>query len=222
MPAPNINRQVASLDNVGADNATTTDSLQGKVGTDTEMADRSLYDILCGDGPAAFPAAAAAANDVSLAEVVRYIQATQLAVGTATGDTDIDISESDYTGYVTLLTVTAPATGLLDLRIDIDVNKTTTGLDAVATANDKFDCSVVGQVDGTNYRTLANETQITANGDESLEDNESGWSFHLGPLAAAESIIVKIKLSAERADTELPYRVTYVGAAPTITPVAAV
>jgi hypothetical protein len=146
---------------------------------------------------------------------------TPSIVGTVTADTDVDISAAVYTGYITLLTVTAPATGLVDLRIDIDANKTTTGLDAVATAADTFDCCLVGQVDGTNYRTLQTGTQITANGDGSLENSESGWSFHVGPLAAAETVIVKIKLSAERDDAELPYRVTYIGAAPTVTAVAA-
>lgn len=144
-----------------------------------------------------------------------------MGVGTATGTTDVDISEAVYTGYVTLLTVTAPASGCREVRIDLDVNKATTGLDTVATASDTFDCCLVGQVDGTNYRTLQTATQITANGDGSLTDAESGWSFTIGPLMSAESVIVKIKLSAERADAEIPYRVTYIGGAPTVTAVAA-
>jgi len=53
--------------------AITTDSLQGKIGTDTELADRSLFDLLGGDGFTTYPAAAAPANDVSLAEVARAI-----------------------------------------------------------------------------------------------------------------------------------------------------
>lgn len=60
---------------VGAANDTETSSLHGKIGTDAEMADRSIYDMAFGTaGIAAFPNAAAAANDASLAEVIRYIQ----------------------------------------------------------------------------------------------------------------------------------------------------
>jgi hypothetical protein len=207
---------------IGTIDSAVTSDLHGKLGTDTQFADRSAFDILCGDGPAVYPAAAAAANDVSLAEVIRYIQATQLAVGTATGDADIDISEADYTTYINILTVTAPSTGLIDCRIDIDVNKATTGWDNVATAADVLDVVAVAQIDGTNYRsTQKASAQITANGDGSLDASESGISFDIGPLAAAESIQIHVKMDTERGDCELPYRVTYVGAAPTVTPVAA-
>lgn len=66
---------------IGSVSDTTTDSVCGKIGTDAEMADRSLYDILVGGGPATFPTAAAPANDVSLGAVLRYIADAQL--GTA-------------------------------------------------------------------------------------------------------------------------------------------
>lgn len=65
---------VARLNDIGSNvDGTTTDTIQGKLGTDTELADRSMFDILAGDGPAVFPAAAAPANDVSLAEVLRQV-----------------------------------------------------------------------------------------------------------------------------------------------------
>ena len=159
--------------------------------------------------------AALATDDVSAVSA-------QIAVGEATGDADIDISEAVYTGFVNILTVTAPSTGLQACRIDIDVNKATTGFDTIATAADTIDIALVGQFDGTNYRNMQNATQITANGDGSLEHNEDGVSFDLGPLGPNESLQVHVKLSAERDDAELPYRVSYVGSAPTITPVAAV
>jgi hypothetical protein len=143
-------------------------------------------------------------------------------VGEVTGDTDIDIDQADYTAFQNVLTVTAPSTGLIDCRIDIDVNKTTTGWDAGATASDVFDIALVGQTDGTNYRTLQNATQIAAQGDESLESSESGASFHVGPMQANASLQVHVRMDAERAvDVELPYRVTYIGRPPTVTPVAA-
>ncbi|MDO8596417.1 MAG: hypothetical protein Q7R45_07320 [Sulfuricaulis sp.] len=69
---------VSRLNDVGSDvNATTTDSIQGKIGTDTELADRSLYDQLNGGGPAAAAAAAAPANDVSLYGALRYVSEQQ-------------------------------------------------------------------------------------------------------------------------------------------------
>ncbi len=73
---------------IGVVNATTTDGLQGKIGTDTEMADSSLFDMLAGTaGIATFPAAATAASGVSLAEVIRYIEQTLIGgIDAATTD----------------------------------------------------------------------------------------------------------------------------------------
>ena len=160
--------------------------------------------------------AALASDDVSAVSA-------QIAVGEATGDADVDISEHDYTGYINVLTVAAPATGLMNCVIDIDFNKATTGWDNVATAADVLDCVLVKQVDGTNYRsTQLASAQITANGNGTLDASESGVSFIVGPMQADASVQVHVKMDTERDDCELPYRVTYVGAAPTITPVAAV
>jgi hypothetical protein len=59
---------------VGTADATTTDSLHGKIGTDTEMVDRSLFDLLVGAGiPTAFSTAAAPAADKSIAAVLRDV-----------------------------------------------------------------------------------------------------------------------------------------------------
>lgn len=146
----------------------------------------------------------------------------QLTVREATGDADIDISEAVYTNYINILTVTAPANGLVDLRIDIDFNKATTGWDNIATAADVLDCVAVIQVDGTNYRsTQKASAQIVANGDGSLDASESGVSFNIGPLQANASVQIHVKMDTERDDCELPYRVTSVGDAPTVTAVAA-
>jgi len=154
------------------------------------------------------------------ASIIAYLKGL-FQTSTLAGTTDIDISESDYTGYITLLTVTAPSTGLTNLVLDLDYNKATSGVDAVGTADDTLDVCVVGKTDGTNERTLLTGTQVTLNGDGSLDDSESGVRFNVGPVAASEAIAVKVKLSAERADAEVPYRVTYTGAAPTVTAVAA-
>ena len=154
---------------------------------------------------------------------IRQKISDQLEVREATGITDMDISAVVYdTAYGNILTVTAPSTGLIDCVIDIDFNKATTGWDTVATASDTLDCVLVKQVDGTNYRsTQLASAQITANGDGSLDATESGVSFHVGCMQANASVQVHVKVSNERDDCEIPYRVTSVGAAPTITALAA-
>lgn len=166
-------------------------------------------------------AVTAVTTDNSLMGYLKHL-VNQTTVREATGNADIDISAFVYTGYITLLTVTAPATGLLDCTIDLDLNKATTGWDTIATAGDLLNILVVKKVDGTNYRaTQLAGAQITANGDGSLDDTESGVTFRIGPMQANASVIVKVTIDNERDDCEIPYRVTSIGAAPTITPVAA-
>jgi hypothetical protein len=70
------------VDKIGAADGATTETLNGKLGTDTELADRSLYDIINGGGPAAAATAAAPANDVSLYAAIRAIFDRQLGDGT--------------------------------------------------------------------------------------------------------------------------------------------
>lgn len=144
----------------------------------------------------------------------------QLVVRESTGDADIDVSAADYTGYVNILTVTAPASGLLDCTIDLDFDKDTSGWNAVATNGDILNCVVVKEVDGTNYRsTQLASAQITAAA--ALTSANSGVSFKIGAMQSAASVQVHVKISIERGDCEIPYRVTSIGAAPTITAVAA-
>lgn len=150
-----------------------------------------------------------------LADALNYVEPEVLS-----GTADIDISESDYTAMVTLLTITAPSTGLSDLVIDLDYAKATTGIDTIATASDTLDVAIYGAVDGTNARMLMSNTQVTLSGAGTVEHN--GDRFNVGPVDTGEVITVKVKLSAERDDAEVPYRVTYKGlSAPTITAVAA-
>ena len=137
------------------------------------------------------------------------------------GEADIDISEAVYTGFTTLLTIT-PATGepLVDLAIDLDWNKDTTGWDNVSTGADTLNIAVLSKVDGTNWRHLMSGTQVTANGNGTLDSSESGERFNVGMIGVTGEVRVEVQLSAERGDAEIPYRVTYRGTAPTITAVA--
>lgn len=89
---------VARLNDIGSNvDGTTTDTIQGKLGTDTELADRSLFDLLVGDGPAAFPNGAAPANDVSLAEVLRDVWDV-VRNGTGGAEPATNRSVMDYLG----------------------------------------------------------------------------------------------------------------------------
>lgn len=57
----------------GAINDTTTDSLHGKLGTDTEMSDRSIWDILEGDGVVGGPTGTYPAANVNLADMLLWL-----------------------------------------------------------------------------------------------------------------------------------------------------
>jgi hypothetical protein len=138
----------------------------------------------------------------------------------ATGTADIDISASVYTGYITLLTIEpeSAALPLFDLQVDLAYNLATSGVSAVATNNDTLDVQVVAKADDTNYSRIAVGTQCVLTG--SASPIVSGERFKLGVCDGI--VAVQVKLSAERADAEIPYKVTYrsEGTA-TITPVAA-
>lgn len=140
-------------------------------------------------------------------------------VNVLAGVTDIDVSAAVYTGYVDLLTI-APADGegLVDLVIDLDFDKATTGVNDVATGNDTLDCRLVTKIDGTNYCAIESMSQKTLTG---TAGELGGHRFKVGMIEPGADLKVQVKLSAERGDCEVPYRVTYRGAAPTITAVAA-
>ncbi len=69
---------------IGTADLATTETLHGKLGTDTELADRSLYDILNDAGPAAIDAAADPANDISMFAVIRRLYDLLVGTGTVT------------------------------------------------------------------------------------------------------------------------------------------
>jgi hypothetical protein len=185
-------------------------------------------------GLASFPSAAAPANDVSLAEVIRAIY-NLVVPTTATGTTDVDVSASDYTAGagVPLLTIT-PAAGapIADLIVDLDLNKDTTGL-LVVNTSETIQLVVESKIDGTNWRSLSKSwpaaSSTTGLGvpdaadDLDAADDSVGIRLHLGPVGVSQAIRINLLLSAETGgDAEIPYAVHYRAmAAPTITDVAA-
>lgn len=134
------------------------------------------------------------------------------------GEADIDVSEAVYTGYVELLRI-EPVAAIRDLVVDLDFNKATTGWDAVSTASDTLDIAIFVKVDGTNYRYVEGATQLVAVG--GAAHTTAGRRFKIGAVDTTEDISIRVKLSAERGDIEIPYRINYCSeTAPTITAVA--
>lgn len=140
-----------------------------------------------------------------------------------TGTTDIDISAADYTGYIAILTIAPGTGGIKDLTIDLDFDKATTGVNEVATNADTLDCLLQLSADGTNYVGVEAMTQITLTGTAgSIANAIGGHRFKVGDVDENGLVKVLVKLSAERADAEIPYRITYSAInAPTVTAVAA-
>ena len=191
---------MAYLDPTGKSVGVITDALHGTTGIET------------------FPAAAAPANGVSIAEVLRAIHLL-VDVKTLTGTTDIDDSVQTETTPYNILTI-APAAGapLADVEIVFDLAKATTGFAAVeSTVTIQF--ALARKVDGTNWRREAYQ-EAALSGTNAA--NRAMRLFASG-VGVTEQLAVFIVLSADAtADMELPYIINYRGmAAPTVTPVAA-
>ena len=122
------------------------------------------------------------------------------------GVADIDVTAAVYTGFITLLTIT-PATGdvIQDLTIDLAYNKATSGVSAVATNADTLDVECYAKADDSVESRIAVGSQVTLTGDATPAI--TGERFQLGTVNGA--VTVKVKLSAERADAEIPYKVSY-------------
>jgi hypothetical protein len=139
---------------------------------------------------------------------------------TLTGTADIDISVGVYTGYVEILNI-APRTAMANVSIDLDLDKASTGVNEVATASDTAVLAVFTKVDGTNYVAVKYSSTFTLSGTAGLATG-GGYRFELGNLDTTQDISIRIILSAERADAEIPYRINYCSEqAPTVTAVAA-
>jgi hypothetical protein len=178
-----------------------------------------ITDALHGStGIASFPAAAAPANGVSIAEVLRAAY-DNLFPKVITGTTDIDDSAQTETTAFVLLTITPAANApLTDVQIIIDLAKATTGYAAVeSTATIQF--FLARKVDGTNWRReQAPEAAVSGT-------NAATRAIRLdaGSVSVAQEVRVMAVMSADAtADMELPYMIIYKGStAPTVTEVAA-
>lgn len=133
-------------------------------------------------------------------------------------ETDIDISEADYTGFIDLLTIKAEKSDIEDMIVDFNLDKQTTGVNDVATDNDVCTLALYSNV-GTGVDVRKMTLTGTAG---SYKSDIGGWRFRVGYLAKGEEVKFKVKLSAERGDCEIPYQIKYRGLeAPKVTEVAA-
>lgn len=179
----------------------------------------TLQDALFGTaGISTFPSAAAPANGVSIAEVLRSVYL--LTVPTiVTGTTDIDDSVQTETTAFNILEI-APASGapLADVEVWFDLHKATTGFGAVETSV-TVQFAVARKVDGTNWRREA-YAEAALSGTNAASRMAK---LSLGSVGVTEGARIYALFSGDvTADMEIPYVVAYKGiAAPTITPVAA-
>lgn len=170
-------------------------------------------------GVASFPAAAAPANGVSLAEVLRatYNLLTPVVI---LGTTDIDDSVQTETTAYPILTI-APAAGspLVACEVWLDLAKATTGFGPVETSITAT-FAVARKVDGTNWRRqVINEAALSG----TLAALRM-QRIDCGMVTVTEGARIEVTFSSDvTADMEIPYAVVYrtALAAPTITDVAA-
>lgn len=136
---------------------------------------------------------------------------------TNTGEADIDVSAADYTSSQALLTITPNDNHAMhDVKVFLDLDKTTTGLDDVDVALAGF--GIARKVDGTNWRL-----DIASVKTSTYDYTPAGGmlSLDLGTILPTEDARIEVVLDAEVADVEIPYSVYYrSGATATFTPVA--
>jgi hypothetical protein len=148
-----------------------------------------------------------------------------------TGTTDVDVSAADYTAVagVALLTI-EPDNGAVEIVVDLDLLKDTTGL-LVKNTTETVQIMQQTKVDGTNWRTIqgwpaaSDFTGLTvpdAAGDLDALDDSPARRFTFGPIGPTQAARLALTLSAETGgDAEIPYVVYVRGGTATVTAVAA-
>lgn len=169
-------------------------------------------------GISSFPAAAAPANGVSVAEVIAGLY-EHVRPKTITGTTDIDDSAQTETTAFPILTI-APAAGapLADVEVILDLAKATTGFAAVESSV-TIQLAIERKIDGTNWRREAyNEAALSG-----TNAANRAQRLQLGSVGVTQQARIVALFSGDvTADMEIPYIINYKGlSAPTVTEVAA-
>jgi hypothetical protein len=186
---------------------------------DSTSRDQVVAELSGSAGVASFPAAAAPANGVSIAEALRATF-NLLQPVVITGTTDIDDSAQTESTAFPILTI-APATGspLVACEVWLDLAKATTGFAAVETSV-TVTFAVARKVDGTNWRRQV-IVEAALSGTLAAARMQK---IDLGMVTVTEGAAIYATFSADvTADMEIPYAVVYRTAltAPTVTDVAA-
>lgn len=137
-----------------------------------------------------------------------------------TGTTDVDVSASDYTSFVTLLTMEPNDSQVMhDVLVVFDLDKATTGFSDVVSNGITMEFAVARKVDGTNYRTDIAQVSTAIN---PANTDGSSFTLDLGTVTPTEDARIMVRVGSEQdGDFELPYAVTYrSGASATFTDVA--
>ncbi len=170
------------------------------------------------NGVVTYPAAAAPANGVSIAEVLSALY-EHLRPKTIVGTTDIDDSAQTESTAFPILTI-APAAGapLADVEVIFDLAKATTGFAAVESSV-TVQFAIERKIDGTNWRREAYQEAALSGTNAALRAQR----LQLGSVGVTQQARIVALFSADvTADMELPYIINYKGlAAPTVTEVAA-
>ena len=164
-------------------------------------------------GLTSFPAAAAPANGISLAEVMRAVYNLVVPV-VATGTIAItDASQTESTPFAILTIAPAAGAPLADVEVWIDLAKATTGFGAVETSI-TVQLAVARKVDGTNWRREAYQEAALSGTNAALRMAR----INVGAVGVTEQARIEAVFSADvTSNLSLPYAAAYRGmAAPTL------
>lgn len=183
---------------------------------DTDQAGRfaTLNDKLSGaNGVATFPAAAAPANGVSMAEVLSAIY-EHLRPKTITGTATVtDASQTESTAFA-IVTI-APAVGapMADVEIVFDLAKASTGFAAVETSV-TVQLAISRKIDGTNWRREAYVEAALSGTNAALR----AMRLHADAIGVTEQLRIEAVFSTDvTSNLIIPYIINYKGlAAPTV------
>lgn len=175
---------------------------------------QSINDLLAGAaGITSFPAAAAPANGVSVAEVLSGIY-EHLRPKTVTGTATItDASQTESTAFAILTIAPAVGSPLADVEVIFDLAKASTGFAAVETSV-TVQLAISRKVDGTNWRREAYAEAALSGTNAALR----AMRLQAGSVGVTEQMRIEAVFSTDvTSNILLPYVVNYKGlTAPTL------
>jgi hypothetical protein len=160
-----------------------------------------------------FPAAAAPANNVSLAEVIRALYEHVRPITIVGSATVTDASQTESTPFAILTVAPAAGAPLADVEVIIDLAKATTGFAAVETSI-TVQLAISRKIDGTNWRREAYQEAALSGTNAALRCQR----LVAGSVGVTQQLRIEAVFSADvTTNIELPYIINYKGlVAPTV------